>query len=117
MSSPLLHVYVAPVKNITGRVQLFQLFLAGNSTQTVPHCYSKLNDTGFPMGCANSAEVDGSCGSNVYEVNPWLWQFGRGKQLLGGLNVEETAQRQEAAQNERLKRGLETSLQLKAKGT
>jgi hypothetical protein len=32
--------------------------------------------------------VDGQLGSNVYEVNQWLWQFGRGKQRLGGLSVE-----------------------------
>ncbi len=69
------------------------------------------------MGCADSAAVDGRRGSNVYEVNLWLWQFGRGTQQLGGLYVEETAERQEAAQDERLERGLETYRQLKAKGT
>ena len=69
------------------------------------------------MGCADSAAVDGRRGSNVYEVNPWLWQFGRGKPRLGGLNVEEAAERQEAARDERLKRGLETRRQRKAKGT
>ncbi len=106
--SPTPCLNVAPVENITGRVPLFQLLLVGNSTPTVPHCYSKCKDTGFPMGCADLAEVNGRSGSNVYEVNPWLWQFGLGKQLLGGLNVEETAQRQEAAQDERLKHGLET---------
>ncbi len=37
-----------------------------------------------------------------------MWQFGRDKPRLGGLNVEETVQRQEAARDERLKRGLET---------
>ncbi len=115
--SPTPCLCVAPIKNIMGRVPLFLLFLAGNSTQTVPHCYSKHKDTGFPMGCANSAAVDGRRGSNVYEVNPWLWQFGLGKQQLGGLNVDETAERQETAQDERLKCGLETRRQRKAKGT
>jgi hypothetical protein len=57
--SPTPCLYVAPVENITGRVPLFPLFLAGNSTPTVPHCYSKRKDTGFPMGCADSAAVDG----------------------------------------------------------
>ncbi len=60
------------------------------------------------MGCADSADGDGRRGSNVYEVNPWLWQFGRCKPRLGGFNVEETALRQEAASDERLKCGLET---------
>ncbi len=38
--SPTPCLYVAPVENITGRVPLFPLFLAGNSTLTVPHCCS-----------------------------------------------------------------------------
>ncbi len=102
-------LYVALVENITDRVPFFPLFLAGNSTPTVPHCYSKRKDSGFPMGCADSAVVDARRGSNVYEVNPWLWQFGRGKPRLGRLN----------ALDERLQRGLpvDTRRQLKAKGT
>ena len=38
----------------------------------------------------------GRKGSNVYEVNLWLWQFGRGKPLLGavgGLSVADTEDR------------------------
>ncbi len=46
------------------------------------------------MGCADAAALDGRRGSNVYEVNPLLWQFGRGKPRLRGLTVEETADRQ-----------------------
>ena len=41
--------------------------------------------------------ADGRRGSNVYEVNTWLWQFGRGKPRLGGLTIKETFDRQEAA--------------------
>ena len=67
--SPTPCLYVAPVENITGRVPLIPLFLAGYSTLTVPHCNSKHKDSGFPMGCADSAAVDGRRGSNVYEVN------------------------------------------------
>ena len=49
------------------------------------------------MGSCDTAAADGRCGSNVYEVNPWLWQFGRGTPRLGGLSVEETDDRKEAA--------------------
>ncbi len=42
------------------------------------------------------AAADGRRGSNVYEVNPWLWQFGRGKQRLGGLSIEKAGDRKEA---------------------
>ncbi len=49
------------------------------------------------MGCTDAAAENGRRGSNVYEVNTWLWQFGRGKPRLGGLTVEETFKRTEAA--------------------
>ncbi len=39
----------------------------------------------------------------MYEVDPWLWQFGRGKPRLGGLTVKETVERKKAALDERLK--------------
>ena len=69
------------------------MFLAGNATLTIPYLYSKCRESGFPMGSAHSAAVDGRRGSNVYEVNQWLWQLGSGKPRLGGLTVEETAER------------------------
>ncbi len=45
----------------------------------------------FPMGSADTANADVRRGSNVYEVNHWLWMFGRGKPSLDGLSVAETA--------------------------
>ena len=52
--------------------------------------------------------MDGKRGSNVYEVNPWLWQFGRGKPCLGGLSVEETQVRKQAVRDESHMRAAET---------
>jgi hypothetical protein len=95
-------LYVAPAEN------MMPLFLAGNAAPTIPHLYSKRKDSGFPLGCADSALVDGRRGSNVYEVNPWLWQFGRGKPCLGGLSIEETEQRMHAHRRESHVRGAET---------
>ena len=97
-----------------GRVPLLLLSLAGNATPTIPHLYSKRKDSGFPMGCADAAAVDGRRGSNVYEVNPWLWQFWRGKPRLGGLSVEETQMRKEAVRDERHMRAAETRRRRKA---
>ncbi len=61
-----------------------------------------------------TAVVDGKRGSNMYEVNMWLWQFGRGKPRLGGLSVEETDDRKDAAQQEQNFRGAETRRRRKA---
>ena len=109
--SPTPCLYVAPAENMVGRVPLIPLFLAGNSTPTIPHMFSKRKDSGFPFGCADAA---GRRGSNVYEVNPWLWQFGRCKPRLGGLTIEDTTARKNAARDERIKRGLETRRRRKA---
>ncbi len=91
-----------------GKSPLMPLFLAGNATPTIPHLYSKSKDSGFPMGCADAASVDGRRGSNVYEVNPWLWQFGRGKPRLGGLSGEATEERRHAHRHESRAHGVET---------
>ncbi len=88
--SPTHCLYVADVQNMVGRVPLMPLFLAGNPTPTIPHIFSKRKDSDFPYGCADTAATDGRQGSNVYEVNPWLWQFGRCTPRLGGLTIEET---------------------------
>jgi hypothetical protein len=44
-------LYVAPAAaNMVGRVLLIPLFLAGNSTPTIPHQYSQHKWSGFPVG-------------------------------------------------------------------
>ena len=62
----------------------------------------------FPAGCADAAAEDGRRGCNVYEVNTWLWMFGRGKPRLGGLTIEETLDRQDSARKASDKRRKET---------
>ena len=89
-------------------------FLAGNSTCTIPHKYSQHKRSGFPVGTCDTAAVDGRRGSNVYEVNPWLWQFGRGKPRLGGLSVEMTDDKKEAALKEQSLHRAETCGRRKA---
>ena len=96
---------------MVGRVPLIPLFLAGNTTPTIPHQYSQHKRSGFPVGSCDSAAEDGRRGSNAYEVNPWLWQFGP---RLGGLSVEKTGAKKAAAQKERLLRGAETHWRHKA---
>ncbi len=50
----------------------------------------------------------------MYEVDPWLWQFGRGKQRLGGLSVEETYDRKDSDLQERIVPGAEIRRRRKA---
>ena len=106
--SPTPCLYVGPAELMVGRVPLIPLFLAGNSTPTIPHMFGKRKKTGFPFGCADAAALDGRRGSNVYEVNPWLWSFGRGKPRLGGLSIEQTVEKRDATSNARHKQAAET---------
>ena len=108
--SPTPCLYVAPAENMVGRILLMPCFLDGNATPTIPHKYSKNKQSCFPAGCADSAAEDGRRGSNVYEVNTWLWQFGRGKPgpRLGGLTIEETSDRQDVARKASDKRRKES---------
>ena len=105
---------VALASCMVGRVPLIPLFVASNSTPTIPQKIRKHKSSGFPAGTCNTAAVDGQLGSNVYEVNLWLWQFGRGKPRLGGLSVEETDDRKDAAQQEQIVRKAETRRHSKA---
>ena len=75
---------------------------------TIPHKLWHLKASAFQYGIADAAAVDGRRGSNVYEVNPWLWQFGRGRPGLGGLSVSETEERREAVVRAGAKRSQET---------
>ncbi len=65
--SPTTCLDVAPAENMVGRFPLMQLFLAGNTTPTIPHLYSKRKDSSFPMGCADSAAVDAATGRQAWQ--------------------------------------------------
>ncbi len=99
---------MAPAANMVGRIPLMPCFLDGNATPTIPQKYSKNKSSCFPAGCADAAAEDGRRVSNVYEVNTWLWMFGRGKPSLGCLTIEETSDRQDSARKASDKRRKET---------
>ena len=107
--SPTPILFVASCHLILGRVPLFPCFLNGNATPTIPHKLRNLKASAFQHGSADAAAADGRRGSNVYEVNPWLWQFGRGRPRLGGLSVTETEERRETVLKDGAKRSHETS--------
>ena len=44
----------------------------------------------------------------MYEVNLWIWQFGTGKPLLGGLSVADTEDRRTELQTDSYRRAVET---------
>jgi hypothetical protein len=73
--SPVPCVYVGFIKHTLCRVPLMPCFLHGNETPTIPISYRAKKNL-FPHG-----RVDGprTPGSKVYEVNQFLWQYGKGR--------------------------------------
>ena len=57
------------------------------------------------VGQEPSRSQVGRKGSNVYEVNQWLFGFGRSKPCLGGLSVSETEGQLMAVMQEGARRG------------
>ena len=49
----------------------------------------------------------------MYEVNIWLWQFGRGRPRIGGRDVAETERRREARMEVRQQKAWETKTRRK----
>ncbi len=81
--SPTPCLYVAPAKNMVGRVPLMLLFLAGNTTPTIPHLYSKrkipisrwavLTQQRWTAGvAAMSMRLTGGCGNLGVASHTWV---------------------------------------------
>ena len=76
-------------QDLLGRMPLFPCFLHGNNTSTIPYTgkYAPRQKQAFKLGCADGASQGSRRGSHVYEINTWLWNFGRPQPRVGGLSV------------------------------
>jgi hypothetical protein len=88
--SPVPTLYVGKIADLLGRVPLFPCFLNGNATSTIPNKYAARQKQAFEFGCADGASHGSRRGSHVYEINAWLWTFGRPQPRVGGLSVART---------------------------
>ena len=88
--SPVPTLYVGRVEDLLGRAPLFPCFLDGNLTSTIPHKYAARQGLDFEFGCADRPLQGVHRCSHEYEVNTWLWNFGRPQPLVTGLSVAET---------------------------
>jgi hypothetical protein len=53
--SPVPTLYVGRIEDLLGRVPLFQCFLDGNATSTIPHKYAPRQKQDFAFGCADGS--------------------------------------------------------------
>lgn len=69
-------LYICQVRNVLGRVPLMPCFVGGNSNPTIPYSFRTKNLSG---GIADTRHDKGN-GSRLYEVNIWMWRYGRGQE-------------------------------------
>ena len=62
----------------------------------------------FKFGCADGASQGSRRGSHVYEINTWLWNFGRPQPRVGGLSVVKTEDICRRARSETSRRAWKT---------
>jgi hypothetical protein len=83
-SSNLPPLYICSAKNVLGRVPLLQCFVDGNSlTPTLPHSF--VDRQGAVADSRNGA----GNGSRLYELNTWMWRYGRSQPLARRVTVAE----------------------------
>ena len=69
-------LYLCHAKNVLGRVPMIPSFVAGNAHPTIPH---SLRGRRLGGGMADKQPNRGN-GSRLYEVNLWMWRYGRGQE-------------------------------------
>ena len=106
--SPVPTVYVGMLEDLLGRVPLFQCFLNGNTTSTIPYKHAARQKQAFKFGCADGQGQASRRGSHVYEINTWLWNFGRPQPRVGGLSVAKTERIRRQSRSETSRRAWET---------
>ena len=69
-------LFICPVANVLGRAPLIPCFIGGNSHPTIPHRFK--DDPRLGSASADTQRDRGN-GSRLYEVNIWMWRYGRGR--------------------------------------
>ena len=83
-----------------GRVPLMPCYLRGNPTPTLPHSFRDRD------GAKADTSLGRGNGSRLYELNLWMWRYGRGQPRK--VNVEEAERRRREQLCERGQRAAET---------
>ena len=72
-------LYICLVANVLGRAPLIPCFIGGNRYPTIPHSFK--DDCRLGDASADTQRDRGN-GSRLYEVNIWMWRYGRGRSRM-----------------------------------
>ena len=90
------------MENVLGRVPLIPCYLNGNSVNTIPHCFRGK----IPTEAAADSRPDSGTGSRLFEVNMWMWRYGR--TFPRQISVEQAVELRKKRVQESRARGAET---------
>ena len=99
-STNLPSLYLCRAENVLGRVPLMPCFVGGNSTPTLPHRF------GNRQGAVADTSAGRGNGSRLYELNLWMWRYGRGQPRH--VTVEESEKRRKERTKDARRRAAET---------
>ena len=85
-------LYICPVTSVLGRVPLIPCFVAGNKHPTLPH------SVGSRQGVIADTRPNAGNGSRLYELNHWMWRYGRGQPRKVSVGEAETRHKQRVSE-------------------
>ena len=95
-------LYLCKVGNVLGRVPLMPCYLRGNPTPTLPHSFRDRD------GAKADTSLGRGNGSRLYELNLWMWRYGRGQPRKVNVEEAERRRREQLSRCERGQRAAET---------
>ena len=93
-------LYICRAENVLGRVPLMPCYIGGNAHPTLPHSF------GNRAGATADSSMGRGNGSRLYELNLWMWCYGRGQPRK--VTVAEAEQRLRERLTESRKRAVQT---------
>jgi len=97
---PSLYVCSLRAENVLGRVPLMPCYIGGNAHPTLPHRF------GNRAGATADSSVGRGNGSRLYELNLWMWRYGRGQPRK--VSVQDAEQRRRERLTKARKRAVQT---------
>ena len=84
-------LYICQVAKVLGRALLILCFIGGNSHPTIPH---RFKDDPRPGSASADTQQDSGNSSKIYEVNIWMWRYGRGRPQMVSIAEAERIRRE-----------------------
>ena len=89
-------LYICPVANVLGRAPLVPRFIGGNSHPKIPHRFK--DDLRLGSASADTQRDRGN-GSRLYEVNIWMWHYGRGRPRMVSIAEAERIRKERISES------------------